>query len=55
MKNLREFEISELSLDEMKSIEGGSINFDPIHIYIPREPVIIRRNPLRFNKLILWS
>ena len=54
MKNLREFEISELSLNEMKCIEGGSINFNPIHIYIPREPVIIK-SPLKFNNMVLWS
>ncbi len=53
MKNLKE--ITDLSLDEMRSIEGGSINFNPIHIYIPREPVIIKWSPLKFNNMILWS
>lgn len=55
MKSLKQYDVREMSLSEIKTVEGGFVLINTMHIYFPEVPEIRRWNPFKFNNLNLWS
>lgn len=57
MKNTNRFGVVELSPSEKRTVEGGALNFEPMHIYMPKYPIIIVpdwNTPIK-RPILKWS